>query len=259
MITADRHLRIGTLLFDGIDQIDVTGPFEVLSRLPNTTHRLYGVSAAPVRDVMGLRLLPDDTIAKAPPLDVLHVPGGHGQEALMDDSTVHDWLRTQAGGAVAVLSVCTGALLLGAAGLLVGRRATSHWAVHHLLPWFGAIPVNARVVRDGNYLFAAGVTGRHRRGAAPRRGLARSGGCRTHPARYRLRARAPLRQRHTGNRAAGRVVRSMAGGRGAGRAPARNRQADWCGSRCASRGAREPGASVQRTLVPVRMAVTGQR
>jgi cyclohexyl-isocyanide hydratase len=130
----------------------------VLSRLPNTTHRLYGVNAGPVRDAMGLRLLSDDTIAHAPSLDVLHVPGGHGQEALMDDSTVHDWLRMQASGAVAVLSVCTGALLLGAAGLLIGRRATSHWAAHHLLPWFGAIPVDARVVRDGHYLFAAGVT-----------------------------------------------------------------------------------------------------
>lgn len=158
MISFDRHLHIGTLLYDGIDQIDVTGPFEVLSRLPNTSHRLYGIDAAPVRDVMGLRLLPDATIADAQPLDVLHVPGGHGQEALMDDDTVLAWLRTQAGGATAVLSVCTGALLLGAAGLLVGKRATSHWAVHHLLPWFGATPVDARVVRDGAYLFAAGVT-----------------------------------------------------------------------------------------------------
>lgn len=158
MISPDRHLQIGTLLFDGLDQIDVAGPFEVLSRLPNVTHRLYALNAAPVRDVMGLRLLPDDIIANAPPLDVLHVPGGHGQEALMEDTAVRDWLRMQAGGAMAVLSVCTGALLLGAAGLLVGRRATSHWAVHHLLPWFGAIPVVARVVRDDKYLFAAGVT-----------------------------------------------------------------------------------------------------
>jgi cyclohexyl-isocyanide hydratase len=158
MLGSDRHLRIGTLIYDGIDQIDVTGPFEVLSRMPNTSHRLYGLDTAPVRDVMGLRLLPDATIAEAPPLDVLHVPGGHGQEALMDDDTVLAWLRKQAGGATAVLSVCTGALLLGAAGLLVGRRATSHWAVHHLLPWLGATPVDARVVRDGTYLFAAGVT-----------------------------------------------------------------------------------------------------
>jgi cyclohexyl-isocyanide hydratase len=104
MIDSDRHLHIGTLLYDGIDQFDVTGPFEVLSRLPNTSHRLYGLDTAPVRDVMGLRLLPDATIADAPPLDVLHVPGGYGQEALMDDDIVLAWLRTQAGGATAVLS-----------------------------------------------------------------------------------------------------------------------------------------------------------
>lgn len=158
MISTERHLQIGTLVFNGIDQIDVTGPFDVLSRLPNVTHRLYGLNAAPVRDVMGLRLLADDIIANAPALDVLHVPGGYGQEALMDDDVVLDWLRMQAGGAMAMLSVCTGALLLGAAGLLIGRRATSHWAVHHLLPWFGAIPVDARVVRDDTFLFAAGVT-----------------------------------------------------------------------------------------------------
>jgi cyclohexyl-isocyanide hydratase len=158
MIPIDRHLQIGALLFEGLDQTDLTGPFEVLSRLPNATFRLYGLTDSPVRDVMGLRLLPDDTIANAPALDILHVPGGPGQEALMEDEATLDWLRAQAWGATAVLSVCTGALLLGAAGLLVGRRATTHWAAHHLLPLFGAAAVDARVVRDEPFLFAAGVT-----------------------------------------------------------------------------------------------------
>jgi cyclohexyl-isocyanide hydratase len=158
MTPTNRHLTIGTLLFDEVDQIDVTGPFEVLSRLPAATHLLYGLSLAPVRDVMGLRLLPDATIAEAPRLDVLHVPGGPGQEALMENDAVLAWLRAQAAAATAVLSVCTGALLLGAAGLLLGKRATTHWSAHHLLALFGAAPVNERVVRDGNFLFAAGVT-----------------------------------------------------------------------------------------------------
>ena len=158
MIPIDRTITIGTLLFDGIDQIDVTGPFEVLSRLPNATHRLYALANRPVRDIMGLQILPDATIEQAPQLDVLHVPGGPGQEALMQHEQVLAWLRSQAAGATAVLSVCTGALLLGAAGLLVGRRATTHWSAHHLLPLFGAIAVDARVVRDGSTLFAAGVT-----------------------------------------------------------------------------------------------------
>jgi cyclohexyl-isocyanide hydratase len=154
----DRHLRIGSLVYDDVDQIDVTGPFEVLSRLPNATHRLYGVADSAVRDIKGLRIVPDAAIADAPQLDVLHVPGGPGQEALMDDEVILQWLRSQASGATTVLSVCTGALLLGAAGLLAGRRATTHWSAHHLLPLFGALPVNERVVRDGSYLFTAGVT-----------------------------------------------------------------------------------------------------
>jgi cyclohexyl-isocyanide hydratase len=158
MIAHDRHLRIGSLLFDGIDQIDLTGPYEVLSRLPNASHGLYGVTGEPVRDVRGLRLLPDAAITEAPPLDVLHVPGGFGQEALMENDVVLDWLRRQAGGANTVFSVCTGALLCGAAGLLKGRRATTHWASFHLLPFFGAIPVDQRVVVDGDWVFAAGVT-----------------------------------------------------------------------------------------------------
>ena len=122
------HLRIGALLFDGIDQIDLTGPFEVLSRLPDSEFSIYAKTASPVRDINGLKLTPDAALADAPQLDVLHVPGGSGQEALMDDSEVLGWLSKQVAGGSRVFSVCTGALLLGAAGLLRGRRATTHWA-----------------------------------------------------------------------------------------------------------------------------------
>jgi cyclohexyl-isocyanide hydratase len=86
------------------------------------------------------------------------VPGGPGQQALMEDEEVLGWLRRQAEGAKKVLSVCTGALLLGGAGLIHGKQATTHWASFHLLPWFGAIPVDERVVVDGNWIFAAGAT-----------------------------------------------------------------------------------------------------
>ncbi len=158
MIPYGTHLQIGSLLFEGVDQIDLTGPFEVLSRIPNATYRIYGRAAEPVRDLKGLRLTPDAALADAPPLDVLHVPGGFGQEALMENAEVLAWIRQQAAGAHSIFSVCTGALLCGAAGLLKGRRATTHWASFHLLPFFGAIPVNERVVVDGNWVFAAGVT-----------------------------------------------------------------------------------------------------
>ena len=158
MIPHDTHLQIGSLLFEGIDQIDLTGPFEVLSRIPNATYRIYGKTTAPVRDLKRLRLTPDAALTDAPPLDVLHVPGGAGQEALMEGAEVLDWIRHQASGACSIFSVCTGALICGAAGLLKGRRATTHWSAFHLLPFFGAIPVNERVVIDGAWIFAAGVT-----------------------------------------------------------------------------------------------------
>lgn len=158
MIPHDAHLQIGSLLFEGIDQIDLTGPFEVLSRIPNTTYRIYGKTLEPVRDRKGLQLTPDAVLAEAPPLDVLHVPGGPGQETLMDDAEVLNWIRQQASGACSIFSVCTGALICGAAGLLKGRRATTHWTSFHLLPCFGAIPVNERVVMDGGWIFTAGVT-----------------------------------------------------------------------------------------------------
>ncbi len=103
-------------------------------------------------------LTPLRTFADTPALDVLLVPGGYGQEALMDDEEVLSFIRAQAGHARIVFSVCTGALICGAAGLLRNVRTTTHWASFHLLPYFGAIPVDSRVVVDGRHVSAAGVT-----------------------------------------------------------------------------------------------------
>jgi cyclohexyl-isocyanide hydratase len=158
MIAADKHLQIGSMLFEGLDQIDLTGPFEVLSRIPNSTYHIAGKTRAAVRDARGLVLTPQITYAEVPPLDVLHVPGGPGQQALMNDEETLSFIRKHAAHATYVFSVCTGALICGAAGLLMGKRATTHWASFHLLAYFGAIPVNERVVEDGNWLFAGGVT-----------------------------------------------------------------------------------------------------
>jgi cyclohexyl-isocyanide hydratase len=158
MISPDTHLQIGSLAFEKMDQADLTGPFEVLARIPNSTYRLYGKTLDIMRDFRGLQLAADALLADAPKLDVLHIPGGYGQEALMEDEEVLSWIRKQAAGAKCVFSVCTGALICGAAGLLKGRRATTHWTAFELLPIFGAIPVNERVVIDGNMIFAAGVT-----------------------------------------------------------------------------------------------------
>jgi cyclohexyl-isocyanide hydratase len=111
MILSDIQLQIGSLLFEGLDQIELTGPFEVLSRIHNSTYRLYSKTGRSVRDIKGLLLTPDAILAEAPPLDVLHVPGGFGQEALMEDEEVLAWIRQQATGACRILSVCTDALL----------------------------------------------------------------------------------------------------------------------------------------------------
>ena len=96
MISPDSYLQIGSLLFEGLDQIDLTGPFEVFSRIPNSTYRIFAKTTAPVRDLRGLRLTPDAVLTEAPQLDLLHVPGGFGQEALMDDENVLGWIREQA-------------------------------------------------------------------------------------------------------------------------------------------------------------------
>lgn len=152
------HLRIGAIIFPNIDQSDFTGPFEVLSRLPDSTFHILWKEKTPVRDVRGLILTPEMTFAEAPQLDVLIIPGGHGQEALMEDEAVLSFIRQQAENARYIFSVCTGALLCGAAGLLKGARATTHWTAFHLLKYFGAVPVDERVVIHGRLVTAAGVT-----------------------------------------------------------------------------------------------------
>ncbi len=139
--------------------MDLTGPFEVLSRLPDATVHLVWKELTPVRDVAGLVLTPDTTLqSETDSLDVLLVPGGRGQVPLMEDQATLSWLRARAAQARYILSVCTGALTLGAAGLLRGRRVTTHWNSVPLLPYFGAIPEDARVVVDGNLISTAGVS-----------------------------------------------------------------------------------------------------
>lgn len=152
------HLVIGCLIYPRMDQIDFTGPFEVLSRIPDSTVYILSKTLSPVHDVQGLILTPDRIIADAPRLDVLLVPGGYGQQDLMDDDEVLSLIRRQADGGNVVFSVCTGALLCGAAGVLRGRQATTHWAAWNLLPYYGAIPARSRVVVDGNLVTAGGVT-----------------------------------------------------------------------------------------------------
>jgi cyclohexyl-isocyanide hydratase len=151
-------LSIGFLIFPRLTQLDFTGPFEVLSRLPGAEVRMSWKEAGPVRSDTGLTILADTGFAECPQLDILCVPGGPGVAALMEDPAVLEFLGAQAAGARYVTSVCTGALVLGAAGLLRGKRATTHWASHDFLAALGATPVAARVVRDGHVFTGGGVT-----------------------------------------------------------------------------------------------------
>lgn len=152
------RFRIGLLLFPRMTQLDLTGPFEVFAKLAGAEVLLLWKALQPVEAETGLRMLPHATLRDCPPLDVLCVPGGPGVAELMEDAEVLDWLRGQAESARYVTSVCTGSLVLGAAGLLRGRRATSHWASRDLLAAFGATPTAGRVVRDGNLFTGGGVT-----------------------------------------------------------------------------------------------------
>lgn len=149
--------RIGMLIFPRLTQLDMTGPYEVLARLPDTAVELVARTREPVTTDRGMQIVPTTTYADCEPLDVVMVPGGPGQQDLMEDEEALGFLRRQAAGAKFVTSVCTGSLVLAAAGLLKGRRATCHWAAIDNLALMGAIPTRERVVVDGHVVTGAGV------------------------------------------------------------------------------------------------------
>ncbi len=152
-------ILFGFLVFPEIQQLDLTGPYEMFSVLdvPKEVHLIWKSREA-VTSTTGLTFTPTRTLADCPPLDVLCVPGGIGVNALLEDADVLAFIRRQAETLTFLTSVCTGSLVLGAAGLLRGKRATSHWSAVDLLSRFGAIPTEGRVVRDGKLITAGGVT-----------------------------------------------------------------------------------------------------
>lgn len=151
-------MHIGFILFPNLTQLDFTGPLQVLHRAPGAVTHILAKTLDPVPSDCGLSLVPTGRFADAPPLDLICVPGGFGVMAACEDEETRAFVAKAGREARYVTSVCTGALLLGAAGLLEGKRATTHWAYTELLPIFGAIPTEGRVVRDGNTFTGGGVT-----------------------------------------------------------------------------------------------------
>jgi cyclohexyl-isocyanide hydratase len=151
-------VTVGLVLFPDLTQLDLTGPYEVFVRMPTTKVHLIAASPEPIRSEHGLTIIPDATFDQVGPLDIICVPGGVGVNRMMEDETLLRFLQAQAQCARYITSVCTGALLLGAAGLLRGYRATTHWLSLDLLPLFGARPVDERVVIDRNRITGGGVT-----------------------------------------------------------------------------------------------------
>jgi len=152
-------LNIGFVIFPDLTQLDFTGPLQVLSRLPQSAIHIIAKSASPVASDCGLSLLPTHTFANCPPLDLICIPGGsEGVCGIINDRKTIEFVRQQAGAAKYITAVCTGTFVLGVAGLLKGRRATTHWAYTDLLPLVGAAYEKARVVKDGNVITAGGVT-----------------------------------------------------------------------------------------------------
>jgi cyclohexyl-isocyanide hydratase len=152
------NFRFGLLCFPGVQQLDLTGPYEVFASAKGATVHLIWKDLQPVRSTTGLMLTPDTLLAEAPDFDVLCIPGGGGVNALLTDETVLAFIRDKAERARFITSVCTGSLVLGRAGLLKGKRAATHWNAMDLLPALGAIPVAERVVQDGSVITAGGVT-----------------------------------------------------------------------------------------------------
>lgn len=151
--------NVGFVIFPELTQLDFTGPQQVLARMPNSAMHIVAKSPAPVPSDSGLGLVPTHTFEDCPSLDLICIPGGSaGVVRAMGDQETVEFVRWQAGTAKYVTSVCTGAFILGAAGLLKRRRATTHWAFTELLPLVGATHEKGRVVKDGNLITAGGVT-----------------------------------------------------------------------------------------------------
>jgi transcriptional regulator GlxA family with amidase domain len=151
-------MQIAILVFDKLTALDAIGPYEVLSRVPGTELVMVGPDAGPIRTDTGkLGLNADAAIEDVPEPDVFLIPGGEGNRPLMKDERVLDWIRHAHEHSTWTTSVCTGALVLGAAGVLEGKRATTHWAYREALTEFGADPVAERFVEDGKVITAAGV------------------------------------------------------------------------------------------------------
>jgi len=150
------ELHTAFLLFPDVTQLDLTGPAQVLSQVGRVS--LVAATREPVMTDAGFAIVPTATFAEVAACDILCVPGGTGIGAVIEDDAAMAWVATTGAGAGWVTSVCTGSLVLGAAGLLGGYRATSHWAWRHLLPLFGAEPVEARTVVDRNRVTGGGVT-----------------------------------------------------------------------------------------------------
>jgi len=146
------------LLFPGITQLDFTAPAQALSRMPGAILAGAAASLGPIVTDSGFSILPTHDFEDCPQADILCVPGGHGVADALGDTATIDFIARRAAAAAWVTSVCTGAFLLGRAGLLAGKRATTHWGYTHLLPLVGAEPVNARVVENGNIVTSGGVT-----------------------------------------------------------------------------------------------------
>lgn len=151
-------IKVGFLIFDNMQLLDFAAPFDEFSSVAELDVALIGKTLKPVTTTSGLRITPSHDINTLHPLDVLCVPGGSGINQLLDDESVLDFIRRQAKSVHYLTSVCTGALVLGACGLLKGRKATTHWSAMDYLKDFGAIPIQCRVVVDGNIVTAGGVT-----------------------------------------------------------------------------------------------------
>ena len=157
-MTQKDEYSIVFVIFDGITQLDFAGPVQFLALMPGAKIHVINADEKPVATDCGFSILPNGNFADCPQADLLCIPGGAGVVKAIGDAEIVGFVRKQAEAAQWVTSVCTGAFILGAAGLLKGKRASTHWAYTHLLEKFGATDEKARVVRDGNLITAGGVT-----------------------------------------------------------------------------------------------------